>query len=34
MYIREAKPADAVVICRISSKDLGYECEEELRKSV
>jgi len=28
MYIREAKITDSVAICRISSKDLGYDCEE------
>jgi len=27
MYIREAKVTDAAAICRISSKDLGYDCE-------
>lgn len=28
MRIREAKVTDAAAICRISSKDLGYDCEE------
>ena len=28
MVIREAMITDAVAICHISSKDLGYECEE------
>lgn len=28
MVIREAMITDAAAICRISSKDLGYECEE------
>jgi len=28
MRIREAKITDAVAICHISSRDLGYECEE------
>ena len=32
MYIREVKITDAEAICRISSKDLGYKCEEEFVK--
>jgi len=32
MHIREAKITDAAAICRISSKDLGYECEESFVK--
>ena len=28
MVIREAAITDSAAICRISSKDLGYECEE------
>ena len=32
MIIREAKITDAMAICSISSKDLGYECEENLVK--
>jgi GNAT superfamily N-acetyltransferase len=32
MIIREAKVVDAVAICCISSKDLGYECEESFVK--
>ena len=32
MYIREAKVTDAAAICRISSKDLGYDCEEAFVK--
>ena len=30
MLIRKAKVTDATAICRISSNDLGYECEESL----
>ena len=29
MVIRKVVISDSAVICRISSKDLGYECEEE-----
>ena len=29
MLIREANNKDAAAICNISSKDLGYECEEK-----
>lgn len=29
MLIRKAMLTDAVAICRISSNDLGYECEEK-----
>lgn len=32
MVIREAKITDAAAICHISSKDLGYECEESFVK--
>ena len=32
MVIREAMITDAVAICHISSKDLGYECEESFVK--
>ena len=32
MYIREAKITDAAAVCRICSKDLGYECEENFVK--
>lgn len=32
MVIREATITDAAAICRISSKDLGYECEERFVK--
>lgn len=32
MILREAKITDAGAICRISSKDLGYECEESFVK--
>lgn len=30
MVLREAKIEDAAAICRISSNDLGYSCEEAL----
>ena len=32
MVIREAMIRDAAAICHISSKDLGYECEESFVK--
>ncbi|MBQ8038500.1 MAG: hypothetical protein IJ274_01255, partial [Lachnospiraceae bacterium] len=32
VYIREAKITDAAAVCRICSKDLGYECEENFVK--
>ena len=32
MIIREAKITDAGAICRISSNDLGYKCEEQFVK--
>lgn len=32
MVIREAKITDAGAICRISSNDLGYKCEEQFVK--
>ena len=32
MIIREAKITDASAICRISSNDLGYKCEEQFVK--
>jgi len=32
MIIREAKITDAGAICRISSNDLGYKCEERFVK--
>ena len=32
MIIREAKITDAGTICRISSNDLGYKCEEQFVK--
>ena len=32
VYVREAKLTDAAAICRISSDDLGYKCEEQYVK--
>ncbi len=32
VYVREAKLTDAAAICRISSNDLGYDCEEQFVK--
>ncbi len=32
MVIREAKITDAGTICRVSSRDLGYKCEEQFVK--